>query len=86
MAMGRVGLCPRSPKVGSTACVCSGSFYEQIIRREYAIDWDNRACMNPTGYDMCGNTTTCLRSNEYCGQGAYWCAGQIYVADTPCAD
>ena len=66
------------------SCVCSSDICERIVRREYVVDWDNRACLNPTGYDMCGNATTCLRSSEYCGQEAFWCAGQIYIDETPC--
>ena len=65
-------------------CVCSSNICERIVRREFVVDWDNRACMNPTGYDMCGNATTCLRSSEYCGQEAFWCAGKVYVDETPC--
>ena len=66
------------------SCVCSSDICERIVRREHVVDWDNRACLNPTGYDMCGNATTCLRSIEYCGQEAFWCAGQIYIDETPC--
>lgn len=29
LALGRVGLCPRSPKMGSPACICSGGFGER---------------------------------------------------------
>jgi hypothetical protein len=66
------------------SCVCSSDICERIVKREYAIDWDNRACSNPTGYDMCGNATYCLRSSEYCGEEAFWCAGQVYIDETPC--
>jgi len=66
------------------SCVCSSDICERIVRREHVVDWDNRACSNPTGYDMCGNATYCLRSREYCGQEAFWCAGQVYIDETPC--
>ena len=65
-------------------CVCSSDICERIIRHEYVVDWDNRACSNPTGYNMCGNATYCLSSSEYCGQETFWCAGQVYIGETPC--
>ena len=66
------------------SCVCSSDICERIVRREHVVDWDNRACSNPTGYNMCGNATYCLRDSEYCGEEAFWCAGQIYIEETTC--
>jgi hypothetical protein len=66
------------------SCVCASDICERIVRREYVVDWDNKACSNPTGYNMCGNATYCLRDSEHCGEEAFWCAGQVYIDETPC--